>query len=360
MTLSVSQAGSPPVNLVTGGAGFIGANVAERLCQLGQRVRLLDNLARSGVDANIRWLEARHGSKVNLFRGDVSRFEDVFRAAQGVDRIFHCAAQVAVTSSISDPVADFETNARGTLNVVESARWMRRPPAVLFTSTNKVYGSLTDLALQEGQTRYVPLDARLRTRGVDEAQALAFHSPYGCSKGAAEQYVLDYARTYGIPAVVFRMSCIYGPRQLGTEAQGWVAHILRRTTQGKPVTLFGSGKQVRDLLYISDLVDALMTACERLPKVSGRVFNIGGGPQRSVSLLELLQTLPRSNNKEIDVTFAEWRPGDQLYYVSDHSRFAQLTGWRPRVSIAEGLDHLHAWIRRDLQERPGADEMLVG
>ncbi len=250
-----------------------------------------------------------------------------------------------MTTSLDEPRLDFETNALGTLNVLEAARAQRTPPALVFTSTNKVYGALTDVVLRDRGSRWEPASARLRERGVGEDRPLDFHSPYGCSKGAADQYVLDYARVYGLPAVVFRMSCIYGPRQFGTEDQGWVAHFLVRALARRPLNVYGDGKQVRDILYIDDLVDALMLASEGAHELAARAFNIGGGPGSTISILELLEALERLEGSAPPVVFDTWRRGDQRYYVSDTRAFRAATGWTPRVSAAEGIERLHAWLR---------------
>jgi CDP-paratose 2-epimerase len=274
----------------------------------------------------------------------------VARAVEGVSAVFHLAAQVAVTTSLVDPVTDFEVNARGTLNVLEAARVQDPPPFVLFTSTNKVYGALDDVALVDVGARYVPVDAGLR-RGVSEARGLAFHSPYGCSKGAAEQYVLDWARTYGVPTTVFRMSCIYGPRQLGTEDQGWVAHFLIQAMAGRPITLYGDGKQVRDVLFVEDLLDAFLLARERPREVAGRAFNVGGGPGNTVSLLELLDLVAELEGARPGVLLEDWRVADQRWYVSDPSALGALTGWAPRTGVREGVGRLHAWLRAERAPR---------
>lgn len=330
--------------LVVGGAGFIGSNVAHRLLSSGARVRVLDSLARPGVDRNLAWLAATHGGLLEPLVGDVRDPAAVARAVRGVSAIFHCAAQVAVTTSLVDPILDFEVNARGTLNLLEAARRLDPPPFVLFTSTNKVYGALDDVALVDVGGRYVPIDPALR-RGISEARGLAFHSPYGCSKGAAEQYVLDWAHTYAVPATVFRMSCVYGPRQFGTEDQGWVAHFLIQAMQGRPLTLYGDGKQVRDVLFVDDLVDAFLAARERPREVAGRAFNLGGGPANTTSLLELLELVEELTGLRARVGFEDWRIADQRWYVSDPRAFSALAGWEPRTGVREGVARLHAWLR---------------
>jgi CDP-paratose 2-epimerase len=329
--------------LVAGGAGFVGSNLAHRLLSSGTRVRILDDLSRRGVDRNLAWLAAAHGPLLDPILGDIRDPAAAARAVHGASAVFHCAAQVAVTTSLVDPVVDFEVNARGTLNLLEAVRREDPPPFVLFTSTNKVYGALDDVALVEVGARYVPVDPGLR-RGVSEARGLAFHSPYGCSKGAAEQYVLDWAHTYGVPATVFRMSCIYGPRQFGTEDQGWVAHFLIQAMLGRPLTLYGDGKQVRDVLFVDDLVDAFLLARERPREVAGRAFNLGGGPANTTSLLELLDLVTELRGIRPRVTFEDWRVADQRWYVSDPTAFGALTGWEPRTSVREGVARLHAWL----------------
>jgi len=239
---------------------------------------------------------------------------------------------------------DFEVNARGTLNVLEAIRAQATPPPLLFTSTNKVYGALEDLGLRRRNLRYEPTDPALRQSGVSESRPLDFHSPYGCSKGTADQYVLDYARSYGLAAIVFRMSCIYGAHQFGTEDQGWVAHFLIRALEGRPITLYGDGRQVRDILSVEDLVDAFLLAQEHMASESGQAFNMGGGPRNTVSLLELLDLMGELLGHKPEVEFAEWRTGDQRYYVSDTGKFQRATGWKPQISVPAGLDRLHRWL----------------
>jgi CDP-paratose 2-epimerase len=330
--------------VVTGGAGFIGTNVADRLLSMGRRVVILDNLSRGGVDQNAAWLQQKHGSKVRIVIGDVRNREDVQRAVRGAAQVFHFAAQVAVTTSLDDPRADFEVNVGGTLNILEALREAGCQAPVLYTSTNKVYGGLDDIRLRSSGDRYEPVDGGVRARGVSEARALDFHTPYGCSKGAAEQYALDYARSFGLPAVVFRMSCIYGPHQFGTEDQGWVAHFLIRAMERKPITVYGDGKQVRDILFVDDLVDAMLLAQERIESTAGRAFNIGGGPERTISLLELLAHIRRLQGLKPRVEFESSRTGDQRYYVSDTSCFRAITGWEPRVAPLDGIERLNDWL----------------
>jgi CDP-paratose 2-epimerase len=339
--------------VIFGGAGFIGSNVANRLLSQGQRVLIFDSMARPGVERNVEWLESRHGDLLRVQVGDVRDSRAVRRAVRGAGQIFHFAAQVAVTTSLADPLEDFEVNARGTLNVLEAIRAQDLRPSLLFTSTNKVYGGLHDIALELRGRRYRPKDPSLRS--IDESRPLDFESPYGCSKGCADQYVLDYARSYGIPAVVFRMSCIYGPRQFGTEDQGWVAHFLIRALQGLPITVYGDGKQVRDALYVEDLVDAMLSAHGSIERTSGQAFNMGGGASRTISLLELLEIITELTGRAPEVRYGPWRTGDQRYYVSDTRKFQAATGWAPRTTIPEGVARLHAWLREMASESKAAN-----
>ena len=330
--------------LITGGSGFIGTNLADRLLASGHSVVVLDNLSRPGVDQNAIWLQQRYGRKIRIIVGDVRAREDVERALKGVSRVFHFAAQVAVTTSMVDPKTDFEINVGGTLNLLECIRKMETPPPLVYTSTNKVYGGLEDIRLHPADTRCEPVDGHLQQHGVSEDRPLNFHTPYGCSKGSAEQYVLDYARSYGQPAVVFRMSCIYGPHQFGTEDQGWVAHFLIRAIEGKPITVYGDGMQVRDILFVEDLVNAFLAAQEHMKSISGQAFNIGGGPQRTTSLLELVEFISHLHTSRPRLFFETCRTGDQRYYVSDTARFREATGWEPRISAREGIARLYEWL----------------
>jgi CDP-paratose 2-epimerase len=345
--------------VVFGGAGFIGSNMANRLLREGQRVVLFDSLARPSVERNLKWLKDQHGDRLRVQIGDVRDATLVRRAVRGAGQVFHFAAQVAVTTSLLDPVHDFEVNGRGTLNVLEAIRTQEVRPSLVFTSTNKVYGALEDVEVERAGTRYQPMDPALRVHGIGEWRRLDFESPYGCSKGCADQYVLDYARTFGIPAVVFRMSCIYGPRQFGTEDQGWVAHFLLRALHGQPITIYGDGHQVRDVLYVDDLVNALLLAQSNMDRLSGTVFNIGGGPARAISLLDLLDRITSLAGRRPEVRFQTWRTGDQRYYVSDTRMFEQATGWRARIGIDDGLLRLCGWLREagiPSRETPAAIE----
>jgi CDP-paratose 2-epimerase len=330
--------------LIIGGAGFIGSNLAHRLLSQGERVMVLDSLARPGVELNLRWLADRFPERLLVQIGDVRDPRAVAEAVSSAERVYHFAAQVAVTTSMTDPGHDFSVNALGTLHLLEALRQQGRSVPLLFTSTNKVYGDLADVSLKQAATRYLPEDERINTEGVSEARPLAFHSPYGCSKGAADQYVLDYAHTYNMPATVFRMSCIYGPRQFGTEDQGWVAHFLIRALQQQPITIYGDGKQVRDILFVDDLLDAMLVAHTHIERTTGQAYNVGGGPQNTISLLELMALIEQLQGKPVSYQFDTWRRGDQKYYVSNTNKLEQTTGWRPRVSVQEGVERLYDWL----------------
>src|SRR6266566_4010209 len=328
--------------LVTGGAGFVGCHLVHDLLGDNRKVTVLDSLSRRGSERNLEWLQRQHpDGDLRFVKGDVRDPQAVKSAAEDVDAIYHLAGQVAVTSSVQDPRLDFEINALGTLNVLEAARQSPCQPVVMFTSTNKVYGGMEDVALVEKDTSY---EYRDLPDGIPESRPLDFHSPYGCSKGAADQYVHDYARIYRLRTVVFRMSCIYGPRQFGTEDQGWVAHFLLAVAAGRPLTIYGNGKQVRDLLYIDDLVRAFKLAALHIETTAGNVYNIGGGPANSISVWrELKSRLAEFARRPLQVTLEEWRPGDQPVYISDTRKAASDFGWKPRVSLEDGLLRLWDW-----------------
>ncbi|MEX0762443.1 MAG: NAD-dependent epimerase/dehydratase family protein [Dehalococcoidia bacterium] len=330
--------------LITGGAGFVGTNLAHRLLSEGRRVVVFDNLSRPGVENNLRWLSETHGDRVQVKIGDVRDRYAVREALEHADQVFHFAAQVAVTTSLVNPVHDFQVNAVGTLNLLEEIRSLDNPPPLVFTSTNKIYGNLSDIPLTMDNCRYEPAGREVGAMGISERRHMEFHSPYGCSKGAADQYVLDYARTFGLPAVVFRMSCIYGPHQFGTEDQGWIAHFLIRALENKPITIFGNGRQVRDALFVDDLLNAFVLAQRHINDLSGEAFNIGGGPENTLSLLELIDLIGELRSETPDVHFDEWRSGDQKYYVSDIGKFRSATGWSPAVGVSDGVAELYRWL----------------
>jgi CDP-paratose 2-epimerase len=303
---------------------------------------IFDNLSKSGAERNLEWLLSL--GRLDHVLGDVrdaEAVEKVFSDHRDARLVLHLAGQVAVTRSLTDPREDFEANALGTLNVLEAMRRTSSDAALIFSSTNKVYGSMDDLSIREEQDRYSYDDLPL---GVDEDRGLDFHSPYGCSKGAADQYVRDYSRIYGLKTVVFRQSCIYGPRQFGVEDQGWVAWFTIAAQLGRPITLYGDGKQLRDVLYIDDLLDAFDAAYDRIEQVSGRVYNIGGGCDNTLSLRELLQFLEKRTGAKINVRTDAWRSGDQKVYISDITRAARELGWQPKISAEEGIEELYSWV----------------
>jgi CDP-paratose 2-epimerase len=331
--------------LVTGGAGFVGSNLANNLLSDGLEVTVFDALLRGGSEENLAWLQ--HSNRPHVVKGDVRDFKAVKDAVADVDVIYHLAGQVAVTSSVTDPRSDFETNALGTFNVLEAARQSGRKPIVVFASTNKVYGGMEDVPVVEGCSSYSFTGF---PSGISEARPLDFHSPYGCSKGAADQYVRDYARIYDLPTVVFRMSCIYGPRQFGTEDQGWVAHFIISALTGRPITIYGNGKQVRDVLFVDDLVRAFRLAVDKIDKTVGEVFNIGGGPSNTMSVwAEFGQLVTELSGRNISVNFDDWRPGDQPCYVSCIQKASELLEWRPLIDKETGVRRLWEWASSNLE-----------
>jgi CDP-paratose 2-epimerase len=344
--------------LITGGAGFIGTNLAHRLLKDGYGVTVFDNLSRPGVEKNLAWLKSIH-PQIRAVIADVRDAYEVEKAVNDVAHVFHFAAQVAVTTSLENPVFDYEVNLKGTINVLEAIRKSAHQPSLIYTSTNKVYGNLEDVKIKANATRYYPEDKALEKQGISESRSLDFHSPYGSSKGAADQYVLDYARSYGFRTSVFRMSCIYGPHQFGTEDQGWVAHFILKALAKEEITLFGDGMQVRDILYADDLVNAFMLAWSKADELKGEVFNIGGGPSNVISLLELIKMLESLQQEKIAVHFEEWRKGDQKYYVSDFSKFLKATGWKPEHSYKEGVNKLYVWLKNHFHETGNHSSILT-
>ncbi|MCB0063903.1 MAG: GDP-mannose 4,6-dehydratase [Caldilineaceae bacterium] len=332
--------------LVTGGAGFIGSNLVNRLLHQGHSVTIFDNVSRSGCGQNVEWLRQQHGvDAFCLIQADLRDFAALQRAASGVDRIYHLAGQVAVTTSVKDPRQDFEANALGTFNVLEAARTVANDPIVLYASTNKVYGGMEEIRIAEEETRYTYADL---PHGIPETQLLDFHSPYGCSKGAGDQYVRDYARIYNLRSVVVRQSCIYGYRQFGIEDQGWLAWFIIATLKNRPISIFGNGKQVRDVLFIDDLLDAYDAVVEHIDTAAGQIYNIGGGPQNTVSIWrEFGPLLEKLLGRPIDVTYGTWRPGDQPVYISDIRKAATALQWQPKVSVQEGTERLYQWISQN-------------
>jgi CDP-paratose 2-epimerase len=337
--------------LITGGAGFIGSNLADRFARAGHDVLVYDALARPGVEGNLAWLAGRHPQRISAVVGDIRDETAAADAAREARAVFHMAAQVAVTTSLVDPRQDFDVNVRGTLNLLEALRRRGEPVPLVFASTNKVYGDLADVALEKANEAYVPRDPAIRASGIGEDRPLDFHTPYGCSKGAADQYVLDYARSFGVPTVVMRMSCIYGQRQMGTEDQGWVAHFLIRALAGEPISIYGDGCQVRDVLDVSDAVDAYQAAWERIDAVQGRAFNLGGGPSNAISLKQLISHIEDLIGRPIETAFSAWRAGDQRYFVSDTRLARRELGLDAPTPWKRGVAALARWLA---QERGGA------
>ncbi len=330
--------------LVTGGAGFIGSNLADALAARGHRVTVYDALVRPGVERNLGWLQSRHGELIVPVIADVRDTDRLAAAAAGSQAVFHMAAQVAVTTSMVEPRDDFSINIGATFDLLEALRTRAPDTPLIFASTNKVYGDLADMEFLLEADAYRPVDAALRANGVGEDRPLDFHTPYGCSKGAADQYVLDYARSFGMRTAVLRMSCIYGQRQMGTEDQGWVAHFLIRALEGRPITLYGDGHQVRDILDVSDAVGAYLAAWARVDTVRGRAFNLGGGPANAVSLRALLSYIGELIDRRVEVGFADWRAGDQRYFVADMRAATAALGLGPRVPWRDGVAALARWL----------------
>ena len=317
--------------LITGGAGFIGCNLAHRLLNQGLHVTIFDNLSRSGCKMNLEWLRQEHGPEsFRMIQGDVTDPKAILRAAEGADRIYHLAAQVAVTTSIKNPRQDFSTNAYGTFNTLEAARLGGNNPIFIFASTNKVYGGMEEISVDEGDTRYQYVSL---PDGIPESQPLDFHSPYGCSKGTGDQYTRDYARIYGLRTVVLRQSCIYGYHQYGAEDQGWVAWFIIAALLGRRITIYGNGKQVRDVLFVEDLIDAYEAAVQNISSTAGQVFNIGGGAKNTISIwMEFGPLLEELIGHPISIAYEGWRPGDQPVYISDIRKAENILGWQPRFS----------------------------
>ena len=328
--------------IITGGAGFIGSNAASRYMTRGDEVVVIDNLSRKGGRENLEWLNSQ--GTLSFIQADIcdaKAMHRIFASHRDADVILHLAGQVAVTTSVEDPRADFEANATGTLNILEAARLAETKAPILFSSTNKVYGGMENVGVAAHNGRYAYADL---AAGVDEQQNLDFHSPYGCSKGAADQYVRDYSRIYGMKTVVFRQSCIYGYRQLGVEDQGWVAWFTIAAVLDKPITIYGDGKQVRDILFIEDLLDAYDAALKNIDRTSGKVYNIGGGPKNVMSVREVLEFVSRKQNRDVPFNLADWRPGDQRVYVSNIAKAKTDFGWEPKIDSAQGLELLYEWV----------------
>ena len=343
--------------LVTGGAGFVGCNLVDRLAREGHRVHVYDSLARPGVEANLEWLRETHGDAVTAEVADIRDGSRLAAAVRDCRAVFHFAAQVAVTTSLLDPIDDFAVNIAATVDLLEAVRRSNPRAPVIFASTNKVYGNLAAVTLAHENEAYAPRDPDLRGAGVGEGIGLSFHTPYGCSKGAADQYVIDYAHSYGLRTCVMRMSCIYGPHQMGTEDQGWVAHFVRSVLAGDTITLFGDGHQVRDILHVDDAVEAYLAAWAAIDGVSGEAFNLGGGPGNAVSLIELIRHIEAVLDTKARVAFEDWRAGDQRWYVSDRRHVdARLALPVPRA-WRDGVADLVAWCRAAVPARSPAEAM---
>jgi CDP-paratose 2-epimerase len=330
--------------LITGGAGFIGSNLADRLAGEGNEVIVYDALSRPGVERNLAWLKSRHGNRIQSVVADIRDGALLADAVRGSRAVFHLAAQVAVTTSMTDPREDFDINIGGTFNLLEAVRRAETPMPVIFASTNKVYGDLADLEFSSTPEGYLPINAGIRAYGIGEQRPLDFHTPYGCSKGAADQYVLDYARSFAVPAAVLRMSCIYGERQMGTEDQGWVAHFLIRALEGRTITLYGDGYQVRDILEVGNAVDAYIAAWQRIDQVAGRAFNLGGGPGNAVSLRMLIDHIGELVGRDAEVQFDSWRAGDQRYFVADTRAAQAALGLAEPMPWRTGVARLARWL----------------
>jgi CDP-paratose 2-epimerase len=329
--------------LITGGAGFIGTNLADYYLSKNKKVTIFDNLSRSGTKENLDWLQKQHGNRLKFVKGDVRSADRILvDLVESAEVVYHEAAQVAVTTSVTNPREDFDVNAMGTFNVLEAVRLSSSKPILVYSSTNKVYGKMEDVEIVERDGRYEY--ASLNT-GVPETRPLDFHSPYGCSKGCADQYMIDYSRIYGLKTVVFRQSCIYGPHQFGIEDQGWVAWFSIRAMQNLPMTIYGDGKQVRDVLYIDDLIRAYNATVDCIDRTSGQVFNIGGGPRITLSLLELIDILERQYGRKLKYNYDNWRPGDQPVYISDIRKAKEYFNWEPQVDATTGVIQLINWIR---------------
>ncbi|MEK9282839.1 NAD-dependent epimerase/dehydratase family protein [Bradyrhizobium sp. ISRA442] len=344
--------------LVTGGCGFLGCNIAASLAARGHSVLAMDNLSRRGSRENADWLRHRHGNNVAIEVADTRDTEAVDALVSASSAVMHLAAQVAVTTSLADPISDFEVNGRGTLNVLEAIRRHNPRAPVIFASTNKVYGKLLDPSqVHHVDGRYVPDEPRL-AHGVGEDTPLDLYSPYGCSKGAADQYVRDYARVFELRSVVLRMSCIYGPRQFGNEDQGWIAHFLLQAIQQRPITIYGDGHQVRDALFVDDAVNAWIGALDNIDEVPGRIFNLGGGPANAISLWDLLEFITELRGNRPDVRLDSWRPGDQPWYVSDVRAASQALNWKPLVPVRQGLQRLERWLDGHVSTSALSPELL--
>jgi len=331
--------------LVTGGAGFIGINLVHSLLKNKKNyVVVYDNLSRKGTENNLKWLSSLDFTNFKFVKGDIRNYKKLKQVVKGFEEVYHLAAQVAVTKSVEDPIDDFEINAAGTLYLLEAVRLKSPSAIVIFSSTNKVYGDLSHLKLKEGKSRYYLVEKR---NGIDERENLDFHSPYGNSKGTADQYVRDYHRIYGLKTVVFRQSCIMGPHQYGNEDQGWVAHFIIKSIRGEKINIYGDGKQIRDVLEVSDLINAYILAVKKIKIARGRIYNVGGGKGNVFSLLELIKLLEKLLWRKINYEFSNWRPGDQKVFISNNSKLEKELGWKVRISKETGVKKLLNWVEKN-------------
>ncbi len=331
--------------LITGGVGFIGINLAKNLLREEDNfVVLYDNLSRKGVENNLEWILSFNFPNLKFIKGDIRDYKKLKNTVKNFDEVYHLAAQVAVTSSVENPIDDFEINALGTLYLLEAIRKNSPDAVVIFSSTNKVYGELLNLKLKEGKKRYYLIKSK---EGIDENQNLDFHSPYGCSKGTADQYIRDYYRIYGLKTVVFRQSCILGQQQYGNEDQGWVAHFIIKAIEGEKINIYGDGKQVRDILEVDDLISAYKIAVKNIKKTKGEIYNIGGGKENTFSLIELIEYLEKVLKRKITYDFYNWRPGDQKIFISNNKKFMEETGWRIKINKFEGVNRLIKWVEKN-------------
>lgn len=327
---------------ITGGAGFIGSNSAHYFASQGHNITIYDNLSRIGGQANLDWLHKEHGERIRFIPGDIRDYDALAQAIHGANVVLHLASQVAVTTSVQNPREDFAINALGTFNVLEAVRHHAPQAAVLYASTNKVYGGMEAVGVVKQNGRYAYAH---HPQGIGETYPLDFHSPYGCSKGTGDQYTIDYARIYGLRTLVFRQSCIYGRRQFGVEDQGWVAHFVIAAVLGRPISIYGDGQQVRDVLHVTDLIRAYESGIARIDDLRGEAFNLGGGPQNTLAIWsEFGPLLAELAGREIPITYHDWRPGDQRVFIADVGKARQQLGWQPIINPQAGIRDLYAWV----------------
>ena len=331
--------------VITGGCGFIGSNATDYFADKASEIMIVDNYSRKGALENAEWLKSKH-TNLKFVKADISKDFDILKNEfRDADAIIHLAGQVAVTFLVQDPRTDFNDNALGTFNVLEATRLSADKARFIYSSTNKVYGGMETIKVTEKENRF---EYENLPNGIPESALLDFYSPYGCSKGSADQYTRDYERIYGMSTTVLRQSCIYGPRQFGIEDQGWVAWFIIASLLKKPITLFGNGKQVRDVLYVEDLVKCYETCLNKSTLSQGKIYNVGGGAKNTMSLLELLSFLEELQGEKTEYSFSDWRAGDQPVYISDISKIKSELGWSPTISVNEGVKKLFYWVKDNL------------